>query len=166
MPCVQPESILWSRQWERFFQQVQPIYRTHIIITDPEFSVLLCCPPLQLQWKILDHYVSRLVRALTCVEIWPTDCHLKGKIIFGTRPLDDRLDGSWKIEPLADLVANWAPHFLGPNLPFFLANWAPENWPPWWQIGPRQIGPLGGKLGHSKLGPGKLGHLRHSSPPT
>ena len=29
-----------------------------------------------------------------------------------------------------DLAANWAPHFLGPYFPFFLANWASENWAP------------------------------------
>ena len=28
-----------------------------------------------------------------------------------------------------------------------------------WQIGPRQIGPLGGKLGPGKSGPGRLGPL-------
>ena len=71
--------------------------------------------------------------------------------------------GPRQIGPLADLAANWAPHFLGPNLPFFgksgpgrlgplaadwaPANWAPADWAPWRQIGPqqiepRQIGPL------------------------
>ena len=70
--------------------------------------------------------------------------------------------GSRQIGPLADLAANWAPHFLGPNLPFLgklgpgklgpgrlgplaadwaPANWAPADWAPWRQIGPQQIGP-------------------------
>ena len=97
MPCIQPESVFWSRQWKRFLQQIQSIYRTHIIIGDEKVSVLLCCPSLQLQWQILEHYVSRLVRAFTWVEIWPISCHLKGKIIFVTRPLDDRL-GSKEIK--------------------------------------------------------------------
>ena len=34
----------------------------------------------------------------------------------------------WQIGPLADFAANWALHFLGPNLPFFLYIWP-------WQIG-------------------------------
>ena len=52
--------------------------------------------------------------------------------------------GSRQIGPRADLAAYWAPHFLGPNLPFSgklgpgksgagkqaPANWAPANWAP------------------------------------
>ena len=97
---------------------------------------------------------------------------------IGSRQIGPRQIGPRQIGPLADLAANWAPHFLGPNLPFFgksgpgrlgplAADWAPANWAPadWApcrqigprQIGPRQIGPLGGKLGPSKSSPGKLG---------
>ena len=40
----------------------------------------------------------------------------------------------WQIGPLADFATNWAPHFLGPNLPFWanlaLANWVPADWAP------------------------------------
>ena len=81
----------------------------------------------------------------------------------GSRQIGPRQIGPRQIGPLADLAANWAPHFLGPNLPFFgksgpgrlgplaadwaPANWAPADWAPWRQIGPqqiepRQIGPL------------------------
>ena len=53
------------------------------------------------------------------------------------------MESSGQIGPLANLPENWAPHFLGSNLPFsgelFPANWAP------------------GKFGCDKLGPGKLG---------
>ena len=51
--------------------------------------------------------------------------------------------GSGQIGPLADLVANWAPLFLGPNLPIFGKS------------GPVKSGP--GRLGPGKLGPGRLG---------
>jgi len=75
----------------------------------------------------------------------------------GSRQIGPLQIGPRQIGPLADLAANWAPHFLGPNLPFFgklgpgklgplaanwaPANWAPADWAPWRQIGPRQIGP-------------------------
>ena len=45
--------------------------------------------------------------------------------------------GSKQIRPLSDLVANWAPHFLGPSLPLF-----------------GKLGPV--KSGHGKLGPLKM----------
>ena len=97
-------------------------------------------------------------------------------IFFGSRQIGPRQIGPRQIGPLADLAANWAPHFLGPNLPFFgksgpgrlgplAANWAPANrapadWAPW-----RQIGPLGNfvaanwapwKFCCDKLGPGNF----------
>ena len=47
------------------------------------------------------------------------------------------LAGPGKVGPIADLVENWALHFLGPSLHFFwqigpleivgVANWAPGN---------------------------------------
>ena len=113
----------------------------------------------------------------------PVPCHcivrvLSAYMANGSRQIGPRQIGPRQIGPLANLAANWAPHFLGPNLPFFgksgpgrlgplAADWAPANWAPadWApcrqigprQIGPRQIGPLGGKLGPSKSSPGKLG---------
>ena len=76
----------------------------------------------------------------------------------GSRQIGPRQIGPRQIGPLADLAANWAPHFLGPNLPFFgksgpgrlgplAADWAPANWAPADWAPCRQIGPLGGKLG-------------------
>ena len=54
------------------------------------------------------------------------------------------MTGSRQIGPLADLVANWAPHFLGPCFPLF-GKLGPGKLGPWrmlvWQIGPLQIGP-------------------------
>ena len=54
------------------------------------------------------------------------------------------MTGSMHIGPLADLVANWAQHFLGPSLPLF-GKLGPSKLGPWkmlvWQIGPLQIGP-------------------------
>ena len=44
--------------------------------------------------------------------------------------------GSQQIGPLADLVANWAPHFLVP-----------------WQIRPWQIGTLARQIGPLQIGP-------------
>ena len=53
--------------------------------------------------------------------------------------------GSRQIMPLADLVANWAQHFLGPSLPLF-GKLGPSKLGPWkmlvWQIGPLQNGPF------------------------
>ena len=53
-------------------------------------------------------------------------------MMIGSRQIGPRQIGPRPIEPLADLAANWAPHFMGPNLPFF------------------------GKLGPGKLGPGHM----------
>ena len=122
-------------------------------------------------------------------QILVTSTALFYDVVDGSRQIGPRQIGPWQIGPLTDLAANWAPHFLGPNLPFFgksgpgrlgplAANWAPANrapadWAPW-----RQIGPLGnfvaanwapenfgcGKLGPGnfvggKSGPGRLGPL-------
>ena len=60
-------------------------------------------------------------------KMWPQEV-----LSEGSRQIRPRQVGPWQIGPLANLVANWAPHFLLP-----------------WQIGPlvrqigsRQIGPL------------------------
>ena len=62
-------------------------------------------------------------------------------LLCGSRQIGPRQIGPRHIGPLVDLTANWAPHFLGPNLPFFgklgprklgplAANWALEKWAP------------------------------------
>ena len=40
----------------------------------------------------------------------------------GSRQIGPRQIGPRQIGPLADLAANWAPHFLGPNLLLNVAN--------------------------------------------
>ena len=59
----------------------------------------------------------------------------------GSRQIGPRQIGPRQIGPLADLLENWAPHFLGPNIlicgQLGPANWIPEflsaaNWA--WQI--------------------------------
>ena len=67
----------------------------------------------------------------------------------GSRQIGPRQIGPRQIGPLADLAAYWAPHFLGPNLPFF------------GKLGPGRLGPLAAnwapwKFCRSKLGPGKF----------
>ena len=65
--------------------------------------------------------------------MWPQEV-----LSEGSRQIRPRQVGPWQIGPLADLVANWAPHFLVP-----------------WQIGPLvwQIGPLVRQIGPRQIGP-------------
>ena len=62
---------------------------------------------------------------------------LGGSRQIGPRQIGPRQIGPRQIGPLADLAANWAPHFFYGPICHFLANRAPADWAPWRQIGPR-----------------------------
>ena len=88
-----------------------------------------------------------LIADIPWVSISREHTNMTGYTIITYRQIRPR-----QIGPLANLVAKWTPHFLGPSLPLF------GKLGPWkmlvWQIGPRQIGP-------QQIGPRQIWPLYH-----